>query len=143
MIKVMHLLSGIWAGMTLKGGRGEVKIKIVLQAVGVAAFICFAALFIYIDRDVETRNVPAVMMGMLYLRGGGLEIFQVNQRPDRYLVSGTDYDPFIEMMTQHGWAFVEQIGSGLIFKNGGQEITVQSRMVASKFTLIEPGFSAN
>ncbi|WP_070120478.1 hypothetical protein [Bacillus marinisedimentorum] len=119
------------------------KIKMVLQAFGFVAFICFAAIFIYIDRDVETRNVPAVMMGMLYLKGGGLEIFQVDHGPDCYLVSGNDYDPFIEMMTERGWAFVEQIGSGLIFKNGGQEITVRSRVVASKFTLIESGFYNN
>ena len=50
---------------------------------------------------------------------------------------GKAYEQLKQMMGSKGWAFKEQLGSGLIFQKGNEELIIVSEMWTGKYILFQ------
>jgi hypothetical protein len=65
------------------------------------------------------------------------EFVQYSHAPDQYISefqSGSDrYKVVIDFMKEKGWAFEEQMGSGLIFEKDGERMVVETRQYTRNY----------
>lgn len=84
----------------------------------------------------EGNPIP-VISSIIKLEFTDVEFVQYSYAPDQYISefqSGPDrYKVVTDFMKEKGWAFKEQMGSGLIFENDGEQMVVGTRQYTKNY----------
>ncbi|BCB04154.1 hypothetical protein [Bacillus sp. KH172YL63] len=87
----------------------------------------------------EGNPVPYLKAIIQYeLSGVSFKEVVENQYHIRYVSGSKEQDPYRpvkDFMKNHGWAFKEQIGSGLVFVKDGGRVTVETRQYSESYDL--------
>lgn len=84
---------------------------------------------------VQEGNPLPVFLAIVKLELNYTEVAQVSQT--KYLQKAGSHEPFNRLLASQGWRFVDQMGAGLIYARGADQLFVMHRMLTSRYYIYE------
>jgi len=110
--------------------------------IGISAIVCFAAGFFWMVTYIQNVGVPQVRM-MQTLNSTNLDIgaLGTNEQGHGLFLTRNNLPRTTQLlqerMSQQGWTYTGQEGSGYFFKKGRQTAVVTTRIIHRKFIQIQ------
>lgn len=102
--------------------------------------------FVIIVGFIFTRFIPLynqegnplpIASAAIKLAVNNSAIETISTQPEEYLVRTTDgIAPVVSLMESRGWRYKEQMGSGILFVNNGELLTLESRMYSRYYMIL-------
>ncbi len=95
-------------------------------------------MFLYKQVLLKEDNPIQLICSIYRLNFTSSDMIKVTEKPiAKYLIKdkGT-VSPFIKKMSQIGWKYKENVGAGIVFEKNGELITISTKKITSRFTLI-------
>jgi hypothetical protein len=87
----------------------------------------------------EGNPIPILIsISKIELSNSDYEWFSKTDKSNRYISENTGesrFDVIKDIMNKNGWDFKEQMGAGLVFDKGGQNIVVETRQYSRHYLL--------
>jgi len=101
-------------------------------------FIMVGFLFIrFVPLYNQEGNPLTIASAAIKLALNNSSIETISTQPEEYLVRTTDgIDPVVSLMESKGWHYKERMGSGIVFVNNGELLTLESRMYSKHYMII-------
>lgn len=107
--------------------------KIVLL---ITAIIIFLGISVIAQPAVLQEGNPLpVFIAILKVELDYAEVAPVSRI--KYLQKAGSHEPFSRLLASHGWQFVDQLGAGLFYARGGDQLFVMKRMLTSYYSIYE------
>jgi hypothetical protein len=83
----------------------------------------------------EGNPIPILIsISKIELSNSDYEWFSKTDKSNRY-IGESRFDVIKDIMNKNGWDFKEQMGAGLVFDKGGQNIVVETRQYSRHYLL--------
>ncbi len=84
---------------------------------------------------LQEGNPFPVFLAILKLELGYTDVAMISH--EKYVQKAGSFEPLNRWLGLMGWQFVEQMGAGLIYSSGGDQLFVMHRMLTSRYYIYE------
>lgn len=111
------------------------KRALIICIVVILIFIILSCI-LYVPSLFQEGNPLPILQSIIRLQLSNEKIIAISNNPERYITkTECGDDALISLMKSKGWIFKDQLGSGFIFENQGNSLTVVCRQYSKHFTV--------